>query len=59
MLDEAAQNETIARLIQPTGVTLMREAGEAFAARDTVNCCNGRVGKEMDAQQVLQAFQTE
>ena len=58
MLDMAAENETIARLVRPTGVDLMREAGAALAAKDTANCCNGRVGREMDAQEIVQAFQS-
>jgi hypothetical protein len=59
MLDLATENETIARLVRPTGVDLMREAGEALAARDTANCCNGRVGRELNAQEILQSFSAE
>jgi hypothetical protein len=56
MLDMAAENETIAALVRPTGVDLLREAGAALAAKDTVNCCNGRVGKELDAKEISLAF---
>lgn len=57
MLDLATQNEVVARLVQPTGVELIREAAKTgFAAKDTVNCCNGRVGSQMNVQELLSEF---
>jgi hypothetical protein len=53
-MDMAMQNEKFAQLVRPTGVDLVREAAAAgLAAKDTVNCCNGRVGSQMNVQELL------
>jgi hypothetical protein len=38
----------------PTGIEILKEAAKVgLAARESVNCCNGRVGRAMNLQEII------
>lgn len=56
MVELAQQRGDVARIIEPTGVSLIKATGEAgIAAELASNCCNGRVGRNM-AEEIMAAF---
>lgn len=56
MMELAQQREDVAKLIEPSGVSLLRASAEAGLRADLAsNCCNGRVGRNM-AEEIISAF---
>ena len=49
-------NVYVARMVEPTGVSLIKATGEAgLGAELASNCCNGRVGRNL-AEEIVAAF---
>jgi hypothetical protein len=56
MMELAQQVEIVARMVEPTGATLIKASVDAGLRADlTSNCCNGRVGRNL-AEEVITAF---
>jgi hypothetical protein len=53
-MELAASDKSFEKLVAPSGIQLVKEASAAgLAAADTVNCCNGRVGRRLNLKDVI------